>query len=351
MFYSKRLEEATPTSFFLNNPTPSEAKAALEIGNVIGIVTNGNYLKRMLTTPETKDSTIACIDRFIAEGIEDDQLIVALAAQEALKKCASYYLPMFEKTQGAMGWAAIQGNPNHDTDYDFMVAEAKRFYNVTPKMRVKFPATVEAMQALETMTGAGKATLATCGFSVQYAAAAMEAYKRGCEKFGQGVPRLYVTLLAGHIDEYLEKYVKANAITISPDVLSKAGCEIAKEVYKTWKEKYHDLNCRILGGCRATWHYTEMVPGDMSVTVNYDFIEELNALNPEIESRIDVRESDAVVNELKEKLPAFAFSISQDSRIYQHWSLVPTALYFRNYVRAGWNTAAATVRERRLMFR
>ena len=153
-------------------------------------------------------------------------------------------------------------------------------------------------------------------------------------------------------DDVLQTFNSRSPVTLTRDMLSALlSCEIAKEVYKTWKEKYHDLNCRILGGCRATWHYTEMVPGDMSVTVNYDFIEELNALNPEIESRIDVRESDAVVNELKEKLPAFAFSISQDSRIYQHWSLVPTALYFRNYVRAGWNTAAATVRERRLMFR
>lgn len=351
MLYSKRLEKETPTSFFVNNPTPSEAKAALEIGNVIGMVTNGNYLKRMLTMPETKDETIAYIDSLIQDGIDDDQLIVALATQNAVNNCAKYFIPMFEQSEGKQGWASIQGNPNHDEDYDFMLAEAKRFYTVTPNIRVKFAATAQAMACLEKMTAEGKATLATCGFSVQYAMEAMEAYKRGCAQFGGEVPRLYVTLLAGHIDEYLEKHVKAKGIDISREVLSKAGLEVGKEVYKTWYDKYRDVNARILGGCRATYHYTEMVPGDMSVTVNYDFIEKLNELDPAIEDRIVARESEEVINELKAKFPAFAYSISADSKIYPHWSMVPTSLYFRNYVRAGWNTAASMVAERRVMFK
>lgn len=351
MQYSKRLEKETPTSFFVNNPTPSEAKAALEIGNVIGMVTNGNYLKRMLTMPETRNETIAYIDQLIHEGIDDDQLIVALATQNAVKNCARYFQPMFEKTEGKQGWVSIQGNPNHDTDFDFMLAEARRFYSVAENIRVKFPATTEAIYCLEKMTAEGKATLATCGFSVQYAMEALEAYKRGCTQHHGEVPRLYVTLLAGHIDEYLEKYVKANDIVISGEVLSKAGYEIEKEVYKIWHDKYHDVNARILGGCRATYHYTEMVPGDMSVTVNYDFIEKLNALDPAITNRIDVREKEDVIEELNTKLPIFAYSISQNSKIYPHWSMVPTSLYFRNYVRSGWNAAASIVAERRVMFK
>lgn len=351
MQYSKRLEKETPTTFFVNNPTPSETRAALEIGNVTGMVTNGNYLKRMLSMPETKDETIAYIDKLILDGIDDDQLIVALATQNAVNNCAKYFLPMFEKTQGRQGWASIQGNPNHDTDYDFMLAEARRFYGVAENIRVKFAATAEAMCCLEKMTAEGRATLATCGFSVQYAMEAMEAYKRGCAQFKGEVPRLYVTLLAGHIDEYLEKQVRAKGIDISRDVLSKAGLEIGKEVYKTWYEKYRDVNARILGGCRASYHYTEMVAGDMAVTVNYDFIEKLNEMDPAIENRIDKREDAAVIEELKAKFPAFAYSISPDSRLYPHWSMVPTSLYFRNYVRSGWNTAASMVAERRVMFK
>ena len=351
MIYSKRLAQESPTRFFVNNPTPSEAKGALEIGNVIGMVTNGNYLQRMLTMPETRDDTVAVIDKYIKEGIDDDQLIVALAAQHAVSRCAKYFMPLYEQSQGELGWAAIQGNPNRDTDYDFMVEEARRFYQGVPNMRVKFPATAEAVQSLETMTAQGRATLATCGFSVQYGVEAMEAYARGCRKAKTAVPRLYVTILAGHVDEYLEKYVKANGVAIDQDILANAGCEIAKELYKTWYENYRDINCRILGGCREAYHFTEMVPGDMAVTVNYDFIQKLNELDPPLTPRIGQRVSKEIFAELSDKLPAFAYSVSHAGKEYLHWSMVPTSLYFRNYVRKGWNNAAAMVRERRVLFR
>ena len=98
MIYSKRLAQESPTRFFVNNPTPSEAKGALEIGNVIGMVTNGNYLQRMLTMPETRDDTVAVIDKYIKEGIDDDQLIVALAAQHAVSRCAKYFMPLYEQS-------------------------------------------------------------------------------------------------------------------------------------------------------------------------------------------------------------------------------------------------------------
>ncbi|MGI6696643.1 MAG: transaldolase family protein [Christensenellales bacterium] len=350
VLYSRRLERETPTRFFVNNPTPSEAKAALDIGNVIGVVTNGNYLKRMLTIPETKDYTIAFIDKLIRDGIDDDELIVALATQNAVNACAKIWLPIFECTNGEKGWVAIQGNPNHDTDYDFIVSEANRFYTVSPNVRVKFPATKEAIKALESMTALGKATLATCGFSVQYTIEAIEAYQRGCKLSKRQVPRLYVTLLAGHIDEYLAKYVKANNISISPGVLSRAGVEIAKTVYKLWYDRYRNTNSRIVSSCRELYHFTEMVPGDMSVTVNHNFIKELNNLNPNIDNRISMREPDSVFEELKDTFPVFDFSTSEKSTKYGCWSMLPTALYFRNYVRSGWDFSTSIVRERRLMF-
>lgn len=349
MKYSQRLERETPTRFWVNNPTPSEAKAALDIGNVVGIATNANYLQRMLSMDETKDRVIATIDHYIREGVEDDHEIVALAAKKALSDCAQYFMPMFEESEGKYGWAAIQGNPNKDTDYAHMVSEAKRFYEDFPSIRVKFPATAEALKALETMTAAGKAALATCGFSVQYGIDAIEAYQRGVSRASGDVPQLFVTVLAGHVDEYFEKHIKAHGIDICEDHLAVAGCEFAKELYKIQQERYHDVNCSLLGGCRAPYHFSEMVPGNMHVTVNYDFIEKLNRLDLPIEQRIDQRTGDTVMQELFEKLPAYRYMLSDSSKDYLHWSLVPPALYFRNYVKKGWNNAAAFVRERRVV--
>ncbi len=350
MTYSKRLEKETKTRFFVNNPTPEEARKALGIGNVIGAVTNGNYIKKMLTSPETKQEMTAYVDGLIRQGLTDEEKIAAHLARHAVGRIAKIFEERFEKTRGAEGWTAIQGDPNYDTDYDYMISEADFFYQEAPNIRVKFPATDEAMQALETMTARGKATLATCGFSIRYGIDAFEAYKRGCQK-GKGAPVFYVTMLAGHVDEYLEKYIKANQISLSDEALHSAGCEFAKILYQVQQDRYSDLNAKVLGGCRTSAHFTEMVPGDMCVTVNYDFIEMLNEMNPEVEERCSRHADEKTIKELTDKLPFYNYTISENSTEYIHWSLLPTALYFRNYVRTGWNDAVSIIRERKVMFR
>lgn len=350
MTYSKRLEQETKTRFFVNNPTPEEAKKALDVGNVTGAVTNGNYLKKMLTSAETRDEMTAYVDGLIKNGMADENQIAAHAVRYAVGKIAEIFRPMFEETNGEAGWASIQGNPNYDTVYEYMVSEARFFYEQANNIRVKFPATPEALQALEKMTAEGKATLATCGFSVPYGIDAFEAYKRGCAK-SANVPVFYVTMLAGHVDEYLEKYVKANHLKLSEEALHSAGCEFAKTLYQIQQEKYSDLNVKVLGGCRTPAHFTEMVPGDMCVTVNYDFIEVLNDLDPTIEQRCTEHIDEKIKKELTDYIPFFRYTISENDKEYTHWSLLPTALYFRNYVRTGWNDAVAIIRERKIMFK
>lgn len=350
--YAQKLYEQTPTRYWVNNPTPEEARKALEeVGNVVCIASNGNYAKRMLTEAETKDEAIAFVDAQIREGIEDDDRIVAATSAHMLSLCNQYFKKVFEETNGKYGWIAVQGNPFYDTDYDYMVAEAKRFYAVMPNMRVKFPATEEAVAALETMTSQGKATLATCGFSIPYTRAACDAYLRGVEKFGGAVPTLYMTTLAGPYDEFIGKYVKANGVQINPDVLKWAGCIVAKELYQINQTVYKDKNITMLGGCRDPYHFTEMVAGKMHVTVNYDFMEKLNSLDPPVEERVTKQSDEKIIAELCEKIPSFAYSMERDLTLYQSWSLHPGAMYFRNYLKNGWNVARGIVKERRILLK
>lgn len=348
--YAEKLYRETPTRYWVNNPTPEEARKSIsEMGNVVCIASNCNYPKKVLTSPETKDEAIENVDRLIKEGIADDDLIVAKTSEYMLKRCSEYFLPIFEETNGKYGWVAIQGNPFYDTDFDFMVNEAKRFYSVMPNMRVKFPATEEAVAALGKMTEIGKATLATCGFSISYTRAACDAYIRGVKKFGQDVPTLYMTTLTGPFDESIGKYVKAQGIEIADEVLKWAGCILSKELYKINRTIYADANITMLGGCREPYHFTEMVPGDMNVTVNYDFMEKLNALNPPLEDRILRQADEKVIDELCSKIPPFSYAMERDTEVYQSWSVHPQALYFRNYLKNGWNVARGIVKERRIL--
>ena len=350
MLYSERLERETPTRFWLNNPTPGEVEKALKLGNSINVASNANYVKRMLSENETKQEAIQIIDDYIKKGIAEDHLIVALVAQHFLGKCARLFEPLFDKTDHREGWVAIQGNPFFDTDYDFMVEEARRFYDTAPNIRVKFPATAEAVSVLRTMTAEGKATLATCGFSISYAKAAVTAYEEGISRYQGEVPRLYVTSLAGPFDEYLGKYVKARKIEISDELLTKAGCALSKKLYEMYEEDEKKEDYHLLSGCRFPYHCTELVTGDIHIVANYDFILKLNELDTPIEDHIHTLPSEEEVNELCVLVPAFAFAYREEGE-YLHWSLQPSAQYFRNYLRNGWNAALGTVKERRILNR
>lgn len=65
MLYSEKLEQETPTRFWLNNPTPGEVEKALKLGNSINVASNANYVKRMLSENETKQEAIQVIDDYM----------------------------------------------------------------------------------------------------------------------------------------------------------------------------------------------------------------------------------------------------------------------------------------------
>ena len=218
--YLERINEQTPTRMWVNNPTPSEAKKGLEAGT-FGATSNPTYLSHMLKAEETKDAALSAIDRYV-RMTEDDHLVVALAYQEMIAKIAEIFLPLFQETGGEKGWVAIQGNPYRDDDIDFILQEAHRFYEISPNIVVKVSATLAGIAAMEKLTSEGRCVLATAGVSNYYAVQMFEAYARGVQIAGSA-PTLFVTTLAAPFENYAKKYVEANHISISPDLVEKSG--------------------------------------------------------------------------------------------------------------------------------
>lgn len=345
--YLERINEQTPTRMWVNNPTPSEAKKGLEAGT-FGATSNPTYLSHMLKAEETKDAALSAIDRYV-RMTEDDHLVVALAYQEMIAKIAEIFLPLFQETGGEKGWVAIQGNPYRDDDIDFILQEAHRFYEISPNIVVKVSATLAGIAAMEKLTSEGRCVLATAGVSNYYAVQMFEAYARGVQIAGSA-PTLFVTTLAAPFENYAKKYVEANHISISPDLVEKSGTEMSKKIYQIWKEKYSTLNCKLMGGgVRAARHFTEMVGGDMHVTCGWNFIDEMNRTNPEILSRIDAMASPEELEELKEKIPAFRRAYEADGLVAAYLSSHPAFELFHNGFLTAWDGVLSTVRERRLL--
>lgn len=107
--YFQRVQEQTPTRFWINNVTREQARLAIAAG-ACGCTQNPAYTWKMLSNPEEKDYALEILGDIMAREKDDNEALVQL--QYALvEKIAQIFLPIYEATGGKAGYVSIQGNP------------------------------------------------------------------------------------------------------------------------------------------------------------------------------------------------------------------------------------------------
>jgi len=94
-----------------------------------------------------------------------------------------------------------------------------------------------------------------------------ELYEKVSKESGKH-PKFYISHITGIYDEYLKEVAERDNIDISPDILWQAGMVIARKLYKIYKDRGYTVTF-IGGGARGTHHFTEMVGGDVCITINW----------------------------------------------------------------------------------
>ena len=120
-----------------------------------------------------------------------------------------------------------------------------------------------------------------------------------------------MTHISGIFDEYLEKVAKREGIKVSPEALRQAGCAVARKQYRLLKQRGYRTTL-LGGGARGVHHFSELVGGDVHITINWSTADELIKANTPVVSRIDVETPATVIDELCEKFPAFRQAWSED---------------------------------------
>ena len=348
--YLQKINEKTKTRMWVNNPTPDEAKLGLEAG-CYGATSNPTYVGNMLKKPSMEATVIKTIDSHLKDS-KDDHMVLSLTYQDLVKTLADIYMPLFEKTNGEQGWVAIQGNPYHDDDIDFILDEAHRYFSISPNIIVKLSATISGIAAMEKLTSEGLCALGTAGVSNYYVCQMIEAYQRGCRKHKGPNPKMFVTSLSAPFEGYAKKYVACHNINIDPKLVEASGIEMTKKMYEIWEAKYSDSNAYLIGGgVRQGRHFTELVDGDLHVTSGWSIIDELNKSDPPIEDRVHQRLSEEERNELFDKIPAFKGAYLEDGIDAADLSTFPPFLMFRNNFLTSWDSVLSVIRERRLLMK
>ncbi len=340
--YFHRVAELTPTRFWINNVTEKEALLALEAG-AVGCTQNPSYVNKMLTDPDWSSTALECLDE-ILKTEKDPNMAQELLQNQLVGKIAKLFMPLWEKSNGKWGYVSIQSSPlNESTDYILKIARMNK--EISPNIMIKIPATPEGLEAIEVLIAEGVAINATEVMTVRQAMDVCDVYDKVASKM-KNPPVVYLSHIAGILDDYLRSYVEKKNIDINPDVLWQGGIIAARKVRRLMDERDTAVGL-IEGGARGLHHFTEMVGSKCCVTINWNgTADKLIEQNNPVVDRYNVHSQEGVVDELLEKMEDYRrcwYVNGLEPSEYEDFGAV---VLFRTMFEDNWEKAIEIIKKR-----
>jgi transaldolase len=286
------------------------------------------------------------IDRVIEET-EDNDVAAMRVYQIATERVIRGFTPIYEESEGVHGYVTMQGDPRLDTDSEAIVEEALDFQQLGSNFMAKIPVTKAGIEAIETLVEKSIPICATEIFSIAQTIEMCEVYQRAATRSGNNPP-FYVTHITGIFDQYWQGVVKKENIDVSPNWQAQAGCIIARKEYRLLKERSYP-GILLGGGARGLHHFTEMVGGDLAVTLNWSTMQELVDTDGPVAPRIDAEAPQSAIDELCEKLPNFSRAYYEDGLDVDEFEDFGPVVFFRAMFLNGYTRLLDEIADRRLV--
>ncbi len=342
--YFHRVAALTPTKMWINNVTPEEADWAIAAG-AMGCTQNPSYTWKMLNHPQYKDRVLTLLDEMLPDS-EDDNEIECILQRKLVQRVAERFMTVYERTNGAHGYVSIQGDPIHEEDPEVIIEEGRKNRQMSPNIMIKIPATKAGLEAMGTLIAENTPLNATEVMGLSQVIDVCKMYGKITAKTKQK-PVMYFSLITGIYDEWLAKEVAAQGIDIPSDILYQAGMVIAKKVYRFVHDQDYQLGF-IGGGVRGLQHFTEMIGGDVCITMNWQgHAEELLKLDQPVVARLFNPVQDHVLDELLTKVPAFQQAYLENGLTVDEYEEYGPVEYFRDMFVSAWNNTLELIAKRR----
>ncbi len=120
-----------------------------------------------------------------------------------------------------------------------------------------------------------------------------------------------VTLMIGRLDDWMKVLVERDDLAVHPDAPNWAGLAVFKRTYGIFQERGY--RSRLLAAAyRHRLHWTELVGGDVSMTLPYPWQVRFNRSGIAPEPRIDAPVDPALVDDLLDRVPDFRRAYDPD---------------------------------------
>lgn len=321
--YIERVIKETPTRLWINNPTGPELDKAIACGAVSG-TTNPAYPYKLL---QHEPEYIAPIIKEAVKQIDDDSEAADIIYQRVSTRFMRAFLPLYEQSGGKEGFVTMQDDPVRDESPQLIVESSLRHSKVGRNYMAKIPVVESGIEAMSELLARDIPVCATECFSISQAVAMCEVYENTSHKCGKSPP-FFITHITGIFDDDIQAYVKRHNVNIAPQLVKQAGLIVARKEYKLIKERgYHTT--MLGGGARGMHHFTELVGGQLHVTLNWSTVKDLIDADTAVTARIDVDTPADIIEELSDKLPDFRKAYEEDGLPVKEFAGFSPLLRFR----------------------
>jgi transaldolase len=309
-----RMTQETPTQYWNDSCATAELEYAVERG-ATGATSNPTIVLEVLK--KEGGHWVPRVHQLAAERPSATELDLtwSIIEEMAVRGCAVLE-PVFVERRGKAGRLSLQLNPANHRNAERMVEQALRFAELAPNIQVKFPCTAAGLAGMEEATARGISINSTVSFTVPQAIAAAEAVERGLarrEAQGEDISTMspIVTIMIGRLDDWMKALVERDDIALHPDAANWAGIAAFKRAYALFRERGY--RSRLLAAAyRHRLHWTELVGGDVSMTMPHAWQVRFNASGIVPEPRMDVPVDAGLVEDLYARIPDFRRAYEPD---------------------------------------
>jgi transaldolase len=260
-----------------------------------------------------------------------------LVVEEMSIRGARLLEPAFEAHAGRQGRLSMQTDPTFFRSPKLMLDQGIQFDRLARNVIVKFPATTAGIDAMEEATYQGVSVNTTVCFSVAQALTAAEAIERGLrrrEAEGLPVDRMgpVVTIMMGRIEDWLRLQTERDGIISDPAALPWSGVAVFKRAYGIFRERGY--RARLLGAAiRHHYHWSELIGGDVVITMPSSWQRRFNASDVEVRPRMDEPVDPAILTELSAHFPDFVRAYEPEGLTRDEFdAFPPTARTIRAFI-------------------
>jgi transaldolase len=295
-----RMVETTATDYWNDSCAVADLAYAIERG-AVGATSNPPIVLEVIGKERAHWAPRVLELAAANPGWTESELAWVIVAEMGVRG-AGLLAGIHAETQGRKGWLSLQVDPANHAVPDRMVAQAVGLSALAPNIQVKFPATAAGITAMEDATALGVNVNATVSFSVPQAVAAAEAIERGLARYAaSGLEQRQlapaVVIMIGRLDDWLKVVVDRDLLSITPGVLDWAGIAAMKRAHQIFVER--GFRSRLLAAAfRHHLHWTELVGGDVMLTIPPAWQARYNQSGIEPANRLGIPVPAAILGEL-----------------------------------------------------